>query len=215
MAQHSLTEQTYALSALFQAAHCVNELAHTGRTSMEDVTTLVNSIFIEDAISTIAIYQQPSNLLTGLEVLVKQLDPSSRASDINIARIVITLLVLERKVARREGVLDQVYSGIERAKQQAQHFESNIHENVLANLASLYTDTISQIYPKVMVMGEQEFLMNTDIVNKIRSLLLAGVRAAVLFRQLGGRRWHLLFKRKQFIKAAEYLLKDHDFPHSV
>ena len=81
-----------------------------------------------------------------------------------------------------------------------------MHENVIANLADIYSNTLSQIPPKIMVAGESNFLNNPSNANKIRALLLAGVRAAVLWSQTGGGRWQVLFKRKQFVQAARELL---------
>ncbi len=39
----------------------------------------------------------------------------------------------------------------------------------------------------------------------IRALLLAGIRAAFLWRQLGGRRWRLLLQRKKLLQASQNL----------
>ncbi|MGH8570919.1 MAG: DUF489 family protein, partial [Gammaproteobacteria bacterium] len=36
---------------------------------------------------------------------------------------------------------------------------------------------------------------------KIRAVLLAGVRAAMLWHQIGGRRWHLPVFRKRILRA--------------
>lgn len=208
---HSISEQTLALAALFQAAHCVNKLAYEGQANIDDVATLINSLFEFDVDNTCEIYTSEANLFTGYNVLIAQLNQSGRQADINVTRIVIILLVLERKLSKNPAMLDDVFKGIERADQQAGHFDSHTHENVLANLASVYANTISQIRPKVMVNGEPGHLSNPDNVNKIRSLLLAGIRAAVLFYQLGGRRWQLIFKRKKFIAAAEKLQKNITF----
>ena len=83
---------------------------------------------------------------------------------------------------------------------------SPLHDNVIANLADIYSNTVSQILPKIMVSGESNFLNNPANANKIRALLLAGVRSAVLWTQTGGGRWQVLFKRKQFVQAARELL---------
>ena len=39
------------------------------------------------------------------------------------------------------------------------------------------------------------FLQQEATAAKVRALLFAGIRSARLWRQLGGRRWHLLTKR--------------------
>jgi len=67
----------------------------------------------------------------------------------------------------------------------------------ISYLAALYQDTISQLPFRIHVTGKVEYLRDTLVANKIRALLLAGIRSAVLWHQLGGRRWHLFFYRKR------------------
>jgi high frequency lysogenization protein len=43
-------------------------------------------------------------------------------------------------------------------------------------------------------------------VDWVRTLLLAGLRSAVLWRQLGGGRFDLMFGRKKIMREAEALL---------
>jgi high frequency lysogenization protein len=57
-----------------------------------------------------------------------------------------------------------------------------------------------------MVQGEQTYLRNKDHAGKIRALLLAGIRAAVLWHQLDGRKWKLIFFRKKYVLTANQLL---------
>ncbi len=42
-------------------------------------------------------------------------------------------------------------------------------------------------------------LQQTDNAAKIRALLLAGIRSARLWRQLGGHRWQLIFSRRKLL----------------
>ena len=50
-------------------------------------------------------------------------------------------------------------------------------------------------------------LSNEDNAAAIRALLLAGVRSALFWRQLGGRRWQLLFFRNRLSNTASLLKK--------
>ena len=43
------------------------------------------------------------------------------------------------------------------------------------------------------------------VQDKIRACLLAGIRSAVLWRQVGGSKWQLLFHRKKLVQAARQL----------
>ena len=80
------------------------------------------------------------------------------------------------------------------------------HANVIANLAGIYSDTISQIPPKIMITGDAGYLSNTVNADKIRAILLGGVRSAVLWAQVGGARWQILFKRRLYQEEARRLL---------
>jgi high frequency lysogenization protein len=59
-----------------------------------------------------------------------------------------------------------------------------------------------------MVKGEQSILTGTDSRNMIRALLLGGMRAAVLWRQRGGNRVELLFRRKLLLRHCTELLEE-------
>jgi high frequency lysogenization protein len=103
-------------------------------------------------------------------------------------------------------LLQKIANGIERAQSQAEHF-SITHDNVIASLADIYSETISTLRPRVMVNGEHNHLANSDNANKIRALLLAAMRSAVLWHQNGGSRWQVMFNRKSFVQEAEKILK--------
>ena len=98
-----------------------------------------------------------------------------------------------------------IRSGLERATLQSAHFGLT-HENVLANIADLYQNNISQINPRIMVMGEPRHLENSLVANKIRALLLAGIRSAWLWRQCGGSKMGFLWNRRKLREEAKRLL---------
>ena len=104
-------------------------------------------------------------------------------------------------------MLDAISTGIERAKQQSEMFDIT-HDNVLANLAGIYGETISQIPPKIMVAGENSYLSSRSNADRIRAILLGGIRFAVLWSQLGGGRWQILIKRRAFVSEAQRLLEE-------
>ena len=59
--------------------------------------------------------------------------------------------------------------------------------------------------PRIIVQGDQGYLSNPDNAARIRALLLAGIRAAVLWRQAGGTRWNLILGRNKLVAAARRL----------
>ena len=57
--------------------------------------------------------------------------------------------------------------------------------------------------PRILVEGETTNLRDSRKASLIRALLLAGIRSAVLWRQLGATRWSLLFSRRRLVEDAE------------
>jgi high frequency lysogenization protein len=120
-------------------------------------------------------------------------------------RYAIGLIQLERKLARQPEMLQTISQELEDTGHQLRHFGLT-HTNVIARLADLYANTISTLGPRIMVSGENNQLQIQENANKVRALLLSGIRAAVLWRQCGGNRWQLLFQRRQLIRQATQLL---------
>ena len=123
----------------------------------------------------------------------------------DITRYVIQILHLEKILRKNPEMLDNLTNELEKTQGKIDYFHVS-HENIIANLADIYQQSISPIGPKIMVQGEQIYLSQTANANKIRALLFAGIRSAVLWRQCGGSRWQLLLSRKKYIDSARTLL---------
>jgi high frequency lysogenization protein len=80
-------------------------------------------------------------------------------------------------------------------------------DQTIDQLASLYRDTISSLSYRIQVQGRSDHLKNETIAKQIRALLLAGIRAAVLWHQVGGRRWRLLIYRSRIQQSADGIRK--------
>ncbi len=199
--------RTLALAGVFQAAALVKQLAKTGRVDELSFSGSIESIFKIDAENVIDVYQDLNKLTVGLNELIRLFTQNKNPKDPDIARYVFSLLHLEKKLSHQPKMLSTIRTGLERAATQAQYFSST-HNNVMANLASLYTDTLSTFSFRIHVTGEPVYLTQTVILNKIRALLFAGVRSAVLWRQLGGSRWQLLVSRGNLIEIAKEWLKE-------
>jgi len=198
-------DQTIALAALFQAAHLVQQVARTGSSDTEAAQASIYSLFQTHPESIEDVFNGLRGVETGLHILIDQLSGKA-GRDMELTRYVIALIQLERKVSRDNERLHQISNGLEQAKGRLEHFDMG-HPNMLAQLAGIYSETISTLQPRIMVQGEPLHLNNPDNVSKIRSLLLAGIRAAMLWRQRGGNRWRILWGRKRLLLNAHLLLK--------
>ncbi|MGL5110153.1 MAG: high frequency lysogenization protein HflD, partial [Vibrio ordalii] len=143
------------------------------------------------------------NLKIGLECLVKGIDSTPSGSE--ITRYIISLMALERKLSARRDAMSQLGDRIQTIERQVNHFDL-LDEQMISNLASIYLDVISPIGPRIQVTGTPTILQQTSTQHKVRALLLSGIRCAVLWRQVGGKRRHLIFGRKKMIEQAQILL---------
>ncbi|WP_455379780.1 high frequency lysogenization protein HflD [Acidihalobacter prosperus] len=203
--EKNVRNRTLALAAVFHCASAADELARTGKIEPADFEPFISSVLVRDAASLEAIYGGMENLRNGLKCLRLQLDPQTRTQATEVMRYAVSLLHLERRLAKRRQILDLLDQGIDKAERQASYFEIT-HENVVAGLAALYRETIGELGPPIIVHGEQIYLSNEAIASQIRVLLLAGIRAAVLWRQAGGTKFRLLFGRNVIIKEVDKLL---------
>jgi len=146
-----------------------------------------------------------SGLSRGLKVLTLYLGGESQAPDKNVASYVLSMLKLSSTLKRNHNLATRVQSNLQKIEKQSRDFELS-RRSVISQIDGVYQRTISTISPRIMVQGEQVYLSNSDNASKIRTLLLAGIRAAVLWHQLGGSKWKLIFSRKKYVLTANQLL---------
>ncbi len=204
--QPDFRDITLALAGMFQAASLVRDLARTGTVDESAYETTISSIYKIDADSVSAIFNGAANLKTGLKEIPQLLSRNKTTTDPYIGRYVISLLHLERKLSKNTEMLNQLKRRINYAISQANYFHPT-HPTVIASLADIYLKTLGTLPFRIQVVGQAKFLNQTDILNKVRTLLLAGVRATVLWRQIGGTRWQLLFSRNKLVNAAKEILQ--------
>jgi high frequency lysogenization protein len=205
MPLNTITNQTIALAGIAQAAALVQQLATTGTANSAALETSIASLFISDEHGVANVYGGLSGLKLGIEQLNDQMT-GFKISNPEQARYAASLVFLEHQLAKQPAMLKTIFTGIDRAQTQSEHF-GLLHENVLANLGDIYHTTISTLQPRIMVNGEQEYLSRPDIVNKIRACLLAGIRSAILWKHCGGTRWKFLFFRKKIQAEIQKLLQ--------
>lgn len=203
MSLNTFTNQTIALAGIAQATALVEQLATTGTADPVAFKASIGSLLKIDSDSVTDVFGGLSGLKLGLEQFHQQINGSVTHSE--QARYAAALVFLERQLADQPKMLKTIQIGIEKAQAQAEYFDA-LHENVLANLGDLYYNTISTLQPRIMVNGDERYLSRPDIVNKIRALLLAGIRSALLWRQCGGARWKFLFYQKKLENEAKFLL---------
>ena len=202
-----IQEQLIALGAVFEAAFLVDKIAKSGQISEAPLGCMLGSLLVRDPQNTLEVYGGDElNLRDGYRALVSALerDPSTLQRD--SLRYALALLGLERKLAKRDDMLQIMGSRLDQIQQQVQHF-GLVHDNVIAACGGLYQDTLSTFSQRIQVQGDMRHLQQPSNAAKIRALLLTGIRAARLWRQLGGHRWQLVFSRGKLLNELRPLLR--------
>ena len=200
-----MRDRVLALAGLLQAIKAVQRVANEGAVEDTDLAATLASVFRIDADSAEAVYGSATLLEPGLRTLIAQLDGGA-GRDPAASRMAVTVLHVERKLARQRAVLSRIRDGVQDAQRQREHFGIT-HPTVISRLAEVYAGTVSTLSPRVLVQGNPAQLAQADVVTRIRSLLLAAIRSAVLWRQLGGSYWDLLLRRRLIVQAASSWLE--------
>ena len=200
-------EQTIALSAVFQAAELVAVLAKTGKVDNTSLQPLLESLLMVNAASTEDIYggqwDCSSNLALGRRITKQALGKERSSVNPDTLRYALSLIHLENKLSKAPEMLSLIGQKIGQIEQKKAHYDSVLHENMLASISGMYQDTLSKLSFRIQVHGDSRFLQQPHVANQVRAILMSGIRAAMLWRQLGGKRWHLIFKRKALLTALE------------
>lgn len=199
------SDRTLALAGIYQAAVLVDNCAHSGSVDGDAFEASIGSVLRIDAPDVQTVYGGPDGVKLGLTTLVEHLTERSARNPI-VSRYVISMLHLERRLKKSPRMSAAIADGVKAAQRQASHFDSHTHPSVVGALAAIYEETFSTLRFRVQVVGDQNRLSVPDNVNKVRALLLAGIRSAVLFRQRGGRTWTLLFRRGLTLNSARELI---------
>ncbi len=199
-----------ALAVVVQCAQLVDSLATTGRADNAQIDACVAPLLALDPNNVDEVYPQVSRFSSGLNALQKSLEKNGMKEFGEPIRYVLGMTVLQQQL----GKVSSMQSVVRRRLQNIRTLQNSTIEDDeqldvtlppeydFATLAALYQDTISKLTFRIHVKGDPEYLKDLRVANKIRALLLAGIRSAMLWQQLGGRRWHLFFYKKQIRESV-------------
>lgn len=205
-----MKERTMALAGIFQATELVRQAANHGTWSGYAAEHCLQSLLAMEADSVDEIYGGASHLRLGVETLVAVLQGDGRHME--SLRYAVSVMQLESRFRKNEAMQTRVgeelvrINGLRSLKSDGEMEEHELLDLQAEHIATLYCDTISKISPRIVVNGKPQHLQVPRTVNWIRTLLLSSVRSAVLWRQLGGGRFSLMFGRRKMLEQAQALL---------
>ena len=191
----NLEYRSLALAALFEALAEVQDAAE-GRNGGE-IDHLLAPLFAIDADNVAAVFAPPSRYAKGAETAGSAIAGERNALRLlNTAFAVMELATLLKRENRIAGLLGQRLSALANAPRDAALYLA---------LDEVYQETIGRLGKRIQVSGNPTALKQPQVAARIRTLLLAAVRFAWLWRQLGGRRWQLIVGRRKALAAMDAL----------
>lgn len=202
-----IEEQVIALAGIAQAARLVDQIARTGSFPQAFFEASLRSLFSFDAPDVESVYGNIQGVKLGLQNIM---DITTKAQDevsLATAGYVRGILKLEKLFRSRDDLQQVIHSRLGHVNYKATHFTDNITE-ISASVGSIYQDTLSQLPYRIKVKGNAQHLQSSSNADLVRTLLLAGVRAAHLWHQIGGRPRHFVFKNSQIRNTAAELARE-------
>ena len=202
-------DKTLALAAVFQAAGLASSLARRGQADNAAEAFLMRSALVMDTDDTAMIYPDTQGLTPGLTWLESCLQNQGRGLEQagEIIRLVLAIIQVERHFERADKVQDQLRQRLQGINQQRQ-LSPEMSQSELANLlGAAYVDSLGSLDFRVQIRGDARQLQSPGMAERIRAVLLAGVRAVWLWHRLGGRRWQLMFSRGRILQEIRAIAK--------
>ena len=202
-----LENQTLALAGIFQSAVLIEQLAYKGEVNQAAFDCSIDSLFAFEAENTLEIFGDVFGLNRGMQALTNHLGGRGQASGKNLAYYIMSMMKISANLLKDGAMANRLQNELQTIQQQSIDFEMS-RNNTINKIDGLYQNTISKTPPKVIIRGEQIYLSNNDTAAKVRTLLLAGIRAAVLWHQLGGSKWKLIVSRKRYVESAKRFMSN-------
>ena len=205
---NSNQERVMALAALVQAAALVHQVASTGQADENASRCCLASLFVTSPESTEDVFgggEAVNNLRLGLVTLKAIMGQDQSLGAREITRYVLGLTHLQGKLRKRPEMLNDISKQLSHSQRQVDLYELT-HPNVFASVAETYSSTLSNFRFRIQVTGNPTYLQQPMNTNRVRSYLLAGIRATTLWRQVGGRKWQLVVFKNSLQRELDVLL---------
>ncbi|CAA0088764.1 High frequency lysogenization protein HflD [Zhongshania aliphaticivorans] len=200
-----IRQQTLALAAIVQAAVLVDQIARTGQGEPQAIEASINSLFAFSATSAEEAYEGIENLEIGIRGLRDLLSGNDYGERKSVMRYCLGVLHLHKKLRKDTDTAASLRNRLQHTEKQ-KDFNGNDINMLSSSLSSIYQDTISKYNFRIQITGSAQELQNTNNAARIRTLLLAAIRAGYLWQQAGGSRWKLVLQRNRIFTETKQLL---------
>ena len=192
-------------AAVVECALLVDLLSREGSAPAGMMQSLADSLFRFEWDRTEEVFGGLVALRRGLEALDDMLRYGTETEHGPALRYALAMLHLGRLLSRDRKRLAEIRSRLGHAAVKQAHFSSRFDE-LAASLAAIYQECVSPMRFRIRVRGSARQLQDPRVAERIRALLLCGLRAAVMWRHLGGRARRLLLDRHGLRASVATLL---------
>lgn len=186
--------QALALAGVVQAAALVHRVAHDQAIPDEAQTALLHTVPTRQAADLDQVFPDPAAYGMGVSIAMEALGGKSRTPE--VLRYSLQLIELARLLKSVPQVVEKLGGLLDEVDPEAPD---------VSQLSRIYQQTISTLGKRIQVTGNPQVLQQEAVADRIRALLLAGVRLAWLWQQRGGRRWHLILRRRALLVGLRTL----------
>jgi len=191
------TQRIYALAAMCQAAQLAVQLATQGQCDANLLKAQWHSIFIMNPKDVEQIYPHPRDLKLGLMFIDFGLKNPKKFTSNFAFPLVRSFCAMGKNLLASKKAQEALRIKLKRTEEQTHYFQPWDHPRIFQNLGEHYVEMATDQRINLKIAGQKKFLQNLEMLNKIRAVLLSGIRAAVLWYQLKGNLpWVFLNRRK-------------------
>ena len=199
----TIDQQLYSLAALYQSCNAISRIAWEGQYDEKEFLPLIKSILDVDSDDPLTIYQQPISLKSGFEFLKKQVvdDIFTRSSETR--RYISSIKDLVKRINTSSIIDEQFRKRIDRLNEN--EHEKNT-DSIVLEIGQLYKDTFSQLEPRIVISGDNQYLKQDLNAARIRTALMAAIRSVYLWKSCNGSDLKFfLFKKKYISRIREII----------
>lgn len=196
-----MRRRVMALAGVFQSAELAGSVASTGQWDQTAMTASIGSLFEFESDSVEAVFGGLGGLVSGLTALVNNL---AGDRDPGVLQAVVHLLTLGKRLQADNEMSQQIRDGLEALAVHRRDTSVDDDEQ-WRRLGEIYVATISTLKPRIIVRGNPVFLQQGKYVSTIRACLLCGVRAGLMWHQLGGSRLQIILRGRRVLALAREL----------
>lgn len=201
-----MKDSTLAFAGMLQAGELVRQTATSGHCSGTAAAVSVGSIFKRSPQTTADVYGGAAGVRVGLQVLTELFSARQKHESMPALNYALGLAKVYKELQRQPARLQAMGNDLDLVEKAWRDSDEALDDSVIAQLADVYKRQISTLRFRLAVSGKPQILKQPEKAAFVRAILLAGLRSAILWQQVGGRQWQLIFRRGKMLQEARSLL---------